>query len=619
MSMLHGGRQGIDRSKTFAACAGPRPRARARRRGRERLHQGARAGRRRDDIQRTSEGRHVQLLHRRARRTSTRTTPRSPRARRSVQALFDSLTAFDPLDPSKLLPAAAEKWAANADATVWTFNLNKDAKFSRRHARHGAGLHVRLEPHRQPEERQHRHEEGRRVGPVVPPALGQGLRRRRRPAQATEHVRPQGHRRLHARGHAEASRSPTSSTSSAHPALAPVPQGIVEGGVDYNGTKVAFGDMPIGNGPFKMAEPWKHDQYIKVVRNDDYYGDEADHRRHRLQDLQGPGHRLPRVPGRQPRLHPDRRPARSRTRSRQVRRVAPDGYTVEPGQAGPPRRRARHLLPGRQQQGPDARRTRTSARRISLAINRQAICDTVFEGTRDPADNIVPPGIAGYETGVWPDAKYDVEAAKKALADAGYPGGQGCSRDHAAVQHRRRSREDHGARPGGPQGHRHQGQARRHAGLPDVPEGAGRRQVPDRPPRLDRRLPDHGQLPVSRSSTRSRPTTTRSTTTRQSTRRIEDARKITDTARAPEGVPGDRQDRSATTLPVIPLMFYKHHHVGVRPRPRLHVLRRWTSRDFTRSGSRAAADGSTETTQVASRCTLVHGGGRTPDASCHPS
>ena len=92
----------------------------------------------------------------------------------------------------------------------------------------------------------------------------------------------------------------------AHPALAPVPQKHVEEGVDYNGKKVPFGDMPVGNGPFKMAEPWKHNQYIKVVANEDYYGTKAQHRRHRLHDLQGPEHRVPRVPGRHPRLHPDR-------------------------------------------------------------------------------------------------------------------------------------------------------------------------------------------------------------------------------------------------------------------------------------------------------------------------
>ena len=44
------------------------------------------------------------------------------------QALFDSLAAFDPIT-SEIMPAAAEKWEANADATVWTFYLDEKAKF----------------------------------------------------------------------------------------------------------------------------------------------------------------------------------------------------------------------------------------------------------------------------------------------------------------------------------------------------------------------------------------------------------------------------------------------------------------------------------------------------------
>ncbi|MDY3291976.1 MAG: ABC transporter substrate-binding protein, partial [Parolsenella sp.] len=59
---------------------------------------------------------------------------------------------------------------------------------------------------------------------------------------------------------------------------------------------------------------------------------------------------------------------------------------------------------------------------ISLAINRQAICDTVFEGTREPAGGIVPPGIAGYVENSWEFSKYDPDAAK-ALLDTKYPAG----------------------------------------------------------------------------------------------------------------------------------------------------------------------------------------------------
>src|SRR5207302_7731538 len=34
----------------------------------------------------------------------------------------------------------------------------------------------------------------------------------------------------------------------------------------------------VGNGPFKMLEPWKHDQYIKLVRNDKYWGGAEGHK-----------------------------------------------------------------------------------------------------------------------------------------------------------------------------------------------------------------------------------------------------------------------------------------------------------------------------------------------------
>ncbi len=54
-----------------------------------------------------------------------------------------------------------------------------------------------------------------------------------------------------------------------HPALGPVPKEEVEK------DPAAFAEMPIGNGPFKMAGPWQHDQLIQVVRFDDYSGEKA--------------------------------------------------------------------------------------------------------------------------------------------------------------------------------------------------------------------------------------------------------------------------------------------------------------------------------------------------------
>jgi peptide/nickel transport system substrate-binding protein/oligopeptide transport system substrate-binding protein len=85
----------------------------------------------------------------------------------------------------------------------------------------------------------------------------------------------------------------------AHPALAPVPQAFVEGGVDYNGQKIAFGDMPIGNGPFKLSEPWVRPVH-QAVQNENCYGDKP-----YIDGIgsrsSGPEHRH-RVRSRQPRL-----------------------------------------------------------------------------------------------------------------------------------------------------------------------------------------------------------------------------------------------------------------------------------------------------------------------------
>ncbi len=45
----------------------------------------------------------------------------------------------------------------------------------------------------------------------------------------------------------------------------------------------------------------------------------------------------------------------------------------------------RHLLPHPQHRRPDLLKNADLRQALSLAINRQAICDTVYEGTRMPA------------------------------------------------------------------------------------------------------------------------------------------------------------------------------------------------------------------------------------------
>lgn len=336
------------------------------------------------------------------------------------QTLFDSLTRVDPLDPTKLGPAAAESWSSNADATVWTFKLNPAGKFS-------DGTPVMAKDFVYAWTR------------IVDVNTLNTLTKKADPSVISYHLAfVKGFDDL-AGGKAkvlEGVKAVDDYTFEvtlsqafadfpfvvAHPALAPVPQALVEGGVDYNGTKVAFGDMPVGNGPFMMAEPWSHNQYIKVKANESYYGTK------------------PYLASVDFKIYKDTEAAYTdflagnldfspigagQIKAAQAKYGTSDnGYTVNKGkQVVLGAENATYYLILNMK---DATFKNAAIRKaVSLAINRQAICDIVFEGTREPADNIVPPGIAGYEKGVWTDAKYDVEGAKKVLADAGFADGKG--------------------------------------------------------------------------------------------------------------------------------------------------------------------------------------------------
>jgi oligopeptide transport system substrate-binding protein len=328
--------------------------------------------------------------------------------------LFDSLTVIDP-KTGKVEAAAADSWSSDASATVWTFKLHSGARFA-------DGTAVKA---------------GDFVYAWNRLAVS-ASKNATDPSQIAYHLAPVvGFNDAQEKGipmpGVKAVDDMTLQVTLqypfadwpfvvAHPALAPVPQKLVEGGVDYNGKKVTFGDMPVGNGPFKMSAPWKHDQYVKVVRNDDYYGKKAlldgvnfmifKDMETAFREFQAGTMDFTQIP--------DGQIAMAKTKYG----VAADGYTVQPGKG---------VLLGAETaiyyfsldtakkplDNPNLRKA------ITLAVNRQAIADVVFEGTRKPATGMIPPGLRGYEPGLFPDSKYDVAAAKKALADAGYPGGKG--------------------------------------------------------------------------------------------------------------------------------------------------------------------------------------------------
>ena len=195
-----------------------------------------------------------------------------------------------------------------------------------------------------------------------------------------------------------------------HPALAPVPQAALD---DYQ----TYFLSPIGNGAFKMDGKWEDGQYINLVRNDDYYGDK------------------PSIAGINFNIQKDVEtayrefqagnldfcdiPTAQIDEAKSTYGESEDGYTVTPGaQALFGEEPSLYYLTVNNTD--ETMKDINLRRAISLAINRQSICDNIFMGVRAPADNMIPPGIAGYEEGVWEYAHYDKDAAVK-LLDEHYP------------------------------------------------------------------------------------------------------------------------------------------------------------------------------------------------------
>lgn len=195
-----------------------------------------------------------------------------------------------------------------------------------------------------------------------------------------------------------------------HPGLVPVPQAALD-------DPKSFLEQPIGNGPFYMDEPWKHNQYINLIKFEDYHGE------------------APKLDGVYCSIQKDPDTAYNEFKAGTIDFAqiptgqikdniekygeSEDGYTSTPG---------KQCLLGTELStyylilnSDDPVLADVNVRRaIGLAINRQNIVDTLYEGSREPATSIMPSAIDDSEENIWKYCKYDPEQAKKILDDAGY-------------------------------------------------------------------------------------------------------------------------------------------------------------------------------------------------------
>lgn len=317
--------------------------------------------------------------------------------------LYDGLTEFDFTDPAnpELVGQVAESFEPNADATVWTFQLRDDVTFSN-------------------------------GDPVLPSSFAFAWNRAVDPVFASEigyHFGP-------IEGAAEVADGSATELSGvvaddeamtltvtlaypfadfggvvSHPVFSPMPE---EAMADLEDQTQWEQDVMIGNGPFVMAEPWTHDVSIVLARNEDYYG-----------GLTGETALLDGIEfvisADVDSAYADFEAGNGQTG------YIPSGRFAEAtgsyANATEPNLGLYNFYINQESQlGGDENLKLRQA--IALAIDRQSINDTVYNGARQLPTGVTPPGVPGFEEGVCGEwCGYDAERAQELVDEWRAEGG----------------------------------------------------------------------------------------------------------------------------------------------------------------------------------------------------
>jgi oligopeptide transport system substrate-binding protein len=321
-----------------------------------------------------------------------------------VLALFEGLTSYHPKDVSAV-PGVATHWESSADAQTWTFHLREDAQWSN-------------------------------GDPVTSQDFLYAYQRILSPRMASEYA----YMLFPIKG-AEAFLSGETSDFStvgveapddytlrlhlhyplpnlpavvAHSSWFPVHQATIEahGAMDQRGSRWTRAGNLVGNGPFVLNE-WKPNQFISVTKTDTYWDTDNIH----LNEV---------------RFYPIESTSSEEASFRSGQLHLTTGIPIDKlatYQNDPEMRQfllqntilATYYYRFNVRKPPlDDVRVR---RALSLAIDREQLVSKVTLGGQVPARNLTPPGIADYVAGDMLSG--DADEARRLLAEAGFPGGEG--------------------------------------------------------------------------------------------------------------------------------------------------------------------------------------------------
>ncbi|MDP0496816.1 MAG: peptide ABC transporter substrate-binding protein [Verrucomicrobiota bacterium JB024] len=320
-----------------------------------------------------------------------------------LTALFEGLTATDPVTCAPT-PGVAESWTHNADHTAYTFTLRPDARWSN-------GDPVTAQDFVFSYER------------ILSPAFAAEYAsllfpiKNARAFNAGEitDFSQVGVKALDAHTLQLEMEGPTPQlpTLLSHNATFPVhPATILKYGkmTDRNTRWTKPGNM-VSNGPFVLAD-WNINERVFVKKNPQYW-DADTVRLNGISFLPITNQNTEERAFRSGQLHiTDSVPLSKRDGYRDA--DSPDLH-IDPWLAT-----YFYLLNARKPPFDDVRVRHA----FNAAIDRQALVDTVTRGGEPVADTIVPPYTTGYQTPPSP-IREDVALARRLLAEAGYPGGEG--------------------------------------------------------------------------------------------------------------------------------------------------------------------------------------------------